>query len=101
VFWSGSHNSLKGKDCLVCCSFGDWPFQHVRRREIDRNAEKVGEAIFKADHIKQGQLLCGINVRNQINIEYLGFSTRDGPMQGADGRFRRLSVPAHAGAEWR
>ena len=65
----------------MCCSFGDWPLQHVRRREIDWNAEKVGEAIFKADHSKQGQVLGGVKVRNQIDIGCLGFGTRHGPMQ--------------------
>src|SRR5262249_15330292 len=69
------------KDRLVRGSFRDWAFQHVRGREIDGNAEEVGEMIFKSDHIKQGQVFGGIEFGNQINIGSWVLGTRHGPVQ--------------------
>lgn len=60
---------------------GDWLFEHVRRREIDVNAEEVGEPVLKSDHVEQGQAPGGIEVGNQIDIGRVRLGAGGGAVQ--------------------
>lgn len=45
-------------------------------REIDRSAKRIGEAVFDADHIEQGEMPGSIKFCNQVD-EFKGLAPLD------------------------
>lgn len=91
----GRAASLKGKHGLSRGFGRYWMFQRLRCRQVDPDAEHIGQPVFDRDHIQERQTARGIELSDDVHPKLPGPRFRERTSHaGTNGRLRPLSVAA-------